>query len=824
MTEDTVLFFHSPLSAWAFAALRAGMGADRGGEVEVFLPEEATELPLWAAPAFYAFPPEGCERIWTPGRDEGEAVLFPPPDLPPSPERLAEIFRAARGEALPAFHLSAAAAALGAWVRAEGEAGRALAALALREEVARRPALSAVLAALGRPLQPMRLPAPVGVPRSCLVLFLAAGGAREAAWAEAELSRRVPEIPPEDLRWALEQALGSGLGEILLRVLGRLGRRVPPEALLPPGREIPGDLGDDPGLGMALAVAGRLDPELLPVPWREKARALRGEAVDLREVAAQALWERERGEKDPRFEGPLFFLGRLAGGRGAEALWGPDEEAVSSSLWKAVVREPPPPGAHPGLVGVHRALRGDPEGIRQALRAPWPDPDAEGAAMFLLMEEAPLMALPEEVARALLERAAAGGAKAVDPAGAYAGELLARLDPRWAAELLIRRPDRAAWWLRRVPPEAARAAVEAAWPALPDSWRGHVALGLPDPDPALIARAWEDLAEDPDGSVRAVAAWAGRAFLPGWAERVRAWLAPRWSPGEPDPMGGALWAAIALREGAHAVAAAFAAGWEVPADLLEVPGWVDLLEASPAVLRRLREIGRLPEEARTLLRPLARAAAAIAADPAFREEAGRVLEEALPALRGAGGPKEAPEAFAAMQAAAAAGRADLFRQLAEGPAARLAATDLRAWRIQEEVWALPPDLPPADRAALAEAARRLALPGLLLALGEAEEAARAARWMPARLGTMPPDWAAFPGAWEAMAAVLADALASPAGAIRRDALWALARADGLGVRISPRAAAALRPALWGWLIWEDNPELLMDAVQFGVVDYFKNQK
>jgi hypothetical protein len=95
--------------------------------------------------------------------------------------------------------------------------------------------------------------------------------------------------------------------------------------------------------------------------------------------------------------------------------------------------------------------------------------------------------------------------------------------------------------------------------------------------------------------------------------------------------------------------------------------------------------------------------------------------------------------------------------------------------------------------------------------------------MPARLGTMPPDWAAFPGAWEALAAVLADALASPAGAIRRDALWALARADGPGVRISPRAAAALRPALWAWVVWEDHPELLMDAVQFGVADYFKHQ-
>jgi hypothetical protein len=85
---------------------------------------------------------------------------------------------------------------------------------------------------------------------------------------------------------------------------------------------------------------------------------------------------------------------------------------------------------------------------------------------------------------------------------------------------------------------------------------------------------------------------------------------------------------------------------------------------------------------------------------------------------------------------------------------------------------------------------------------------------------MPPAWAAFPGAWEAMAAVLADALASPAGAIRRDALWALARAEGLGERISPRVASALRPALWAWVIWEDHPGLLIDAVQFGVVDYF----
>ena len=794
-----IICFPDPLSAWAFAAMRAGMGEDRGEEVEVLLPEGAEMLPLWAIPAFYEFA-AGGERIWAPGWDEGEAVLLPPPMPAPGPEGLAALFREAREEELPAFRLSAAAAALGAAVRAQGEAGLALAALALREEMARRPALAAVLSALGRPLRPVRCRRPAGIPRSRPVLFLLAGGSREAAWAETELRRRVPEIPDEELRWALERA-----GPRALDLLGRRAFPGDPGAMAPQA-PASGVSPEHPGLAMALAVAGRLDPQDLPSPWREKAQALRGEPVDLREVTRRALSEWEEEGKS-RFWGPiLLFLGPLAGGRGAEALW--EEEALPSFLWEAVICCPPPPGAHPGLVGVHRALRGDPEGIRAALRSAWPSPEALERALFLLVEAAPPMALPDDIARLLLERATRDPGEGWE--WAWAGELLARLAPRWAPELLVRSPRWAPRWLRRMAPETARAALEAAWPAMPPGDRGRAAMVLPDPDPGFIVQAWEDLAEDLEGSVQAVAAWAGRVFLPGWAERVRAWALPRWErEGTAD-----VWAARALQPAAKAVGAAFAAGWEIPEDLLGLPGWVEAASPSPAVLRRLRSMGLLPARAADLVVPLARAAEAIAADPAFRAEAGRVLEEAMAAK---GASWEVKEAFAAMRAAAAAGRADLFRRLAEGPAAPLARSDLPGQGIQEERWALPPDLSRADREVLVGAGRALALPGLLLALGEAAAAAEVARRIPDRLGAMPPAWAAFPGAWEAMAPVLADALASPAASIRRDALWAIRRADGPGGRISPRVLKALQPALRRWLVWEDHPDLLAEAARAGVV-------
>ena len=198
---DPVFFFSDPLSAWAFAALRAGMGADRGGEVEVFLPEGAEALPLWALPAFYEFPAGEAAWVWVPGGDLGPIPLRPLAERPRSIDEVVLRLERALGEEgpirvppaawgmLPGFPegeppLAAAAEALGALVRAEGEAVLLLAALALREEAARRPALSAVLAALGRPLRPARLPAPRPLPGHPVVILLERGGEQEFASIE----------------------------------------------------------------------------------------------------------------------------------------------------------------------------------------------------------------------------------------------------------------------------------------------------------------------------------------------------------------------------------------------------------------------------------------------------------------------------------------------------------------------------------------------------------------------------------------------------------------------------------------------------------------
>jgi hypothetical protein len=601
-----VFFFSDPLSAWAFAALRAGMGADRGGQVEVFLPEGVEALPLWALPAFYEFPAGEAAWVWAPGGDLGPIPLRPLAERPRSIDEVVLRLERALGEErkirvppaawgmLPGFPegeppLAVAAEALGALVRAEGEAVLLLAALALREEAARRPELSAVLEALGRPLRPVRLPAPRPLPGHPVVILLERGREQEFRGAFRSLGRAPEglERHEEALRAALRRRLGSWFlsDEEWARLtspdspaLRAAADRLSPEDLL-------GVVPEDWGVSMplrravarALGLAGRLPPEIAREALGEEARW------------AELAWRIRHGDRSE-----LHLLGFLHG-------W---EKTALQALarqvfpdWRPPRRKPLPPPSRSLTredlldAASREPAERPPRAVREAARIR-PDPKGDpylALALGRLQGPEALRAvaarLPEELPPpSSLEAEAAAAAVAdlaADPEGRpLARRLLERLGPdargrpRNFVSKLAERPT--------LPP-ALGPLLWQAWQ--PWTWEKAAWLLTRLPELEEGRALLEELASDPPPERLVIlAAWAGLAvgvprvlvILPSFLDWGAPILPERPWRLHPD-------ARLALP-----VLAEAARGWRIPSLLLALAGWLGRADLAEEAFRRMR--------------------------------------------------------------------------------------------------------------------------------------------------------------------------------------------------------------------------------------------
>ena len=588
-----VFFLPDPLSAWAFAAMRAGMGEDRGEEVEVLLPDGVEALPPWAIPAFYDFPAGEEAWIWVPGQDEGPVPLRPYPEAPSAPEAVAYLRWALEGEIrvppglwgmLPGFPegeppLAVAAAALGAAVRAEGEAALALIALSLREEVARRPALAATLSALGRPLRPVRRPFPRPLSGHPLVILLERGGSREALGAFRSLGQAPEglEMAVGALRAALRRWLSFPLEGEWQEIASpqSAALRAAADCLSPEDlRGIrPGAAGFPPCLGHAiaeaLAWAGRLPPGV--------AREILGR----RAAWAERAWRIRRG--DPA---ALEGLEGLEGGF-QQALWALARR-VFPELRRPAREGPPairPPMSREGWLAMAAEEAPD-RGV--AARAILPDPEADPYLALAIARLRGLPALRAVAARApdrlppatWVEAEAAAAAiadLAADPAGQpLARRLLAGAEPGVWSRLARR---------KALPPALGPLLRQAArqW-----TWETAAPFLLRLPELEKGRALLEELAQEPvPGVLAPAAAWAALAMgsqktllaLPdvlGEAERREAWL-----PWRPWRLGPGARSELPLLAG-------MARSWRLASLMLAIAGWLGRADLAEAALRDLR--------------------------------------------------------------------------------------------------------------------------------------------------------------------------------------------------------------------------------------------